>query len=233
MRRLWLLPLLTALLLGAGGVRAEGGVLLGLPVGAPTATVNGAPTPLDSPATIVGGRTLVPVRFISEQLGASVGWNGDTRQVTVSRVGHTLVLTIAQRDATYDQAAIKVDVPPLILHDHTMVPLRLIGERLGAYVGWEVQKRTVWVALGAPPNLVLMQDMAFKPDKLHVKPGALVVWINADKEEHTLTDFDNNAYDLDAAGGEALSLTFSEPGIHRYTCNLHDQMDGSIIVDAP
>lgn len=41
---------------------------------------------LDVPPQIIGGRTLVPVRAISEALGANVDWNGDTRTVSVSAV---------------------------------------------------------------------------------------------------------------------------------------------------
>lgn len=231
MRRLAMLTLLTALLLpGAAARAATDGLLLGLPVGSPTATVNGATVTLDSPAVILGGRTLVPIRFISESLGATVGWNGETRQVTVSRAGHTLLLTIGQRQATFDGAPIRIDVAPAIINDRTLVPLRLIGERLGAYVGWEAARRTAWVALGSPPGLVLMLDNVFDPTRLTVQPGATVVLINADREEHTVTDFDAEAYDLNVAGGEAVTLTFTEAGIHRYTCLLHEQMDGSITV---
>jgi len=38
---------------------------------------------LDSPPIIINGRTMVPLRFISETLGAEVEWNGATRTVTV------------------------------------------------------------------------------------------------------------------------------------------------------
>lgn len=41
---------------------------------------------LDVPPQIYGGRTLVPVRAISEALGANVSWDADTRTVTVSSV---------------------------------------------------------------------------------------------------------------------------------------------------
>ena len=47
------------------------------------AKVNGSDVTLDVPAQIVNSRTLVPVRFISESLGADVDWNGDTKTVTV------------------------------------------------------------------------------------------------------------------------------------------------------
>ena len=39
---------------------------------------------LDVPATIVNGRTMVPVRFIAESFGEKVNWNNDTRTVEIT-----------------------------------------------------------------------------------------------------------------------------------------------------
>jgi len=44
---------------------------------------NGVEIPLDVPARIVGGRTLVPVRAIAESFGAEVSWVNATRTVTI------------------------------------------------------------------------------------------------------------------------------------------------------
>jgi len=49
----------------------------------PTARVNNAPIVLSVPPVVIGGRTMVPVRFIAESLGAVVTWNESTRTVTV------------------------------------------------------------------------------------------------------------------------------------------------------
>lgn len=48
------------------------------------AFANGNQITLDVPATIENGRTLVPVRVISESLGATVNWNGTSRTVTIT-----------------------------------------------------------------------------------------------------------------------------------------------------
>lgn len=48
------------------------------------ATVNGKEKTLDVPATIIKGRTLIPVRFVAEELGFQVGWVDSTRTVTIS-----------------------------------------------------------------------------------------------------------------------------------------------------
>ena len=54
-------------------------------IGANSATVNGKTVELDAPAFIEGGRTYLPVRFVSENLGAKVGWDGATSTVTLTK----------------------------------------------------------------------------------------------------------------------------------------------------
>jgi len=48
-----------------------------------TAYINGKKYILDSPPIIIGGRTLVPVRFVVEALGAYVFWNSTDSGVTI------------------------------------------------------------------------------------------------------------------------------------------------------
>ena len=52
-------------------------------VGEKTAVVNGETVTLDVPSFISDGRTYLPVRFVSENLGAQVKWDGDTRSVII------------------------------------------------------------------------------------------------------------------------------------------------------
>lgn len=40
---------------------------------------------MDVPPEIVSGRTFVPLRFISEELGADVEWDGEKREISISR----------------------------------------------------------------------------------------------------------------------------------------------------
>jgi len=48
---------------------------ISLQIGSAMATVDGQPVQLDSPAFEIGFRTLVPLRFVSQALGARVSWN--------------------------------------------------------------------------------------------------------------------------------------------------------------
>lgn len=56
-------------------------------IGSTFASVNGSTQQLSAPAAMVGGRTLVPLRFISEALGADVQWQAPSRTVVISSTG--------------------------------------------------------------------------------------------------------------------------------------------------
>jgi hypothetical protein len=48
-----------------------------------TATVNGTRKTMSTAPAIIGGRTMIPLRFVAENLGCLVGWDEPTRVVTV------------------------------------------------------------------------------------------------------------------------------------------------------
>lgn len=57
-----------------------------LKIGSGFATVSGVNLKIDSPAQIVNGRTMVPIRFVSEALGSEVKWLIDTVHIIDDRV---------------------------------------------------------------------------------------------------------------------------------------------------
>lgn len=54
-----------------------------LTIGQTTAYVNGEAVELEEPSRLVGGRAMVPVRFIAESLHAEVGWNQESSTVVI------------------------------------------------------------------------------------------------------------------------------------------------------
>lgn len=52
-----------------------------------TADINGEAEKIDVPPQIIRNRTFVPLRFVSQALGAEVNWNSGTRTVTILRSG--------------------------------------------------------------------------------------------------------------------------------------------------
>ena len=65
----------------------RGGSQIQLTIGSRTAFVDGRQVMLDVPPMVVGGRTLVPLRFVSEAMGANVDWDRSTRTVFVTSGG--------------------------------------------------------------------------------------------------------------------------------------------------
>ncbi len=63
------------------GVRR--GVRVSVTVDSSAATINGKAVTLDQPAVLMDGRTLVPLRFISEAYGCEVGWDDATQTVSI------------------------------------------------------------------------------------------------------------------------------------------------------
>jgi len=112
--------------------------------------VNGEKIETQTPAVIVDGRTLIPLRAVSEALGCDIAWNGDTRGITLTD-GDSLYFTWIDRDYVFKTSATALedttvmDVPPVIMNDYTMVPLRAISEMFGATVNWDGATSTVTV----------------------------------------------------------------------------------------
>ncbi len=68
-----------------GQINATGrGRTVSLTIGSTQATVDGQPQTLDVAPFVVGARTLVPLRFIAQSLGATVNWNDSTSTVTIN-----------------------------------------------------------------------------------------------------------------------------------------------------
>jgi len=85
---------------------------------------------------IENDRTLVPLRLISETLGAKVDWDGNARKVTISDGTNKIELVIGNNQPTLNGKVIPIDVAPKIFNDYTYVPLRFIAESLNCKVDW-------------------------------------------------------------------------------------------------
>ncbi len=107
--------------------------------------VNGRPLAMDVPPLVVEGRVLVPLRAVAEALGARVAWDEPTGRIWL-RSGDVLVaLGAGERVATINGRSVPLAVPPVVRAGRTLVPLRFVGEALGASVGWSPVERTVSV----------------------------------------------------------------------------------------
>ena len=109
------------------------------------AKVGDLDVPLDVPPFISGGRTLVPLRFIGEQLGAKIGWEGQEQKVTYTRGTDEVILWVGRSNAMVNGKQTPLDVPPQIRNGRTMVPLRFISNAFGAKTDWDSVTRSITI----------------------------------------------------------------------------------------
>lgn len=84
----------------------KAGTEIKLTIDQATAYKNGYPVELDAPPKIVNNRTLVPIRFVSEALGAQVTWNGDTQTVTILSAPQPTTNTISIINFAFSPASL-------------------------------------------------------------------------------------------------------------------------------
>jgi len=83
----------------------------------------------------VGGRVLVPIRVVSENFGCTVNWDGAARQVTIAGANQ-VVMYVNNSTAYINGNGVYLDVPPRLIRSSVYVPLRFVGEALGAAVDY-------------------------------------------------------------------------------------------------
>ncbi len=109
--------------------------------------IDGKDIVTDVNPVIVNDRTLVPVRVISESLGAKVDWNDKLKEVTLSFKDSNLVvkMKIGSRNYSVNGNMKSMDVAPQIINERTMVPIRFISETLGFKVDWDDFTKRVFI----------------------------------------------------------------------------------------
>jgi hypothetical protein len=118
--------------------------------------LNGKMLSFDVEPFIENDRVLVPLRGVMERLGAEVGWDGETRTVSVATEGVSIQLVIGENTAkvvktvegTPVEQTVELDVAAKLVNDRTFVPVRFISETLGASVDWDNDLRIVIIGTG-------------------------------------------------------------------------------------
>ncbi|MGB9792421.1 MAG: stalk domain-containing protein, partial [Thermacetogeniaceae bacterium] len=126
-----------------------GQLLVGSPAKAAGITiyVNGKLLKTSAEPYIQNDRVLVPFRDIFEALGASVSWDEKTRTVLGVKGDRKVKLTIDRKTAYVNDSPVTMDVAATIKGGRTFVPLRFVGEALGADVQWDGANRVVRITL--------------------------------------------------------------------------------------
>lgn len=101
-----------------------------------------------TPAELQNDRTMVPMRYFFEKLGAQVTWVEQERKVIVEQEGQTVCFSIGSDIAYVNQEPRQLDAPPYLSNDKTLIPIRFLSEALGYDVAWSEETKTVSVTGG-------------------------------------------------------------------------------------
>jgi hypothetical protein len=126
-------------------IKTDKGIVLKLAIEDRNASINGKSVTLDVPAKLIGGRTMVPIRFISESFGCKVNWDKAAREIAIFRHQMKFQLWLGKNFAMVNGKQQPLDAPPVIVDGRTLVPLRFISEPFGAKVEWNQKTRQITV----------------------------------------------------------------------------------------
>jgi photosystem II stability/assembly factor-like uncharacterized protein len=106
----------------------------------------------DAAPVIINNRTLVPIRFVSEALGANVQWFDKDKKVLINLKNTEISLFIGNPKAYVNGKEVLIDsqnlkVVPVIIGGRTFVPIRFVSESLGAKVEWDPLFRQVIITM--------------------------------------------------------------------------------------
>ncbi len=109
--------------------------------------VNGKKVSFSDQAPVIkNDRVLVPLRGVLEEMGIEVNWNEFDKSVSAQRGLAYAQFTIGDSTMLTDSEEVTLDVPPEIINERTMIPLRAIAEAFDASVEWDGNTKTVTVA---------------------------------------------------------------------------------------
>ena len=144
--RILCLVLAMTTLLATGAMAASATAATG-----PDVRVNGelVDFPDGQPYVDANSRTMIPVRFVTEALGAKVSWDGPNQTAVIEKDGTTVKIKIGSTDLTIVKSGktstVKMDTAAVVKDGRTYVPIRFVAEALGAKVDYSGTYYTVGI----------------------------------------------------------------------------------------
>ena len=148
MRRITALVLAVIMCFGVAALAEENLLIMPAPEEKEiTVLFDGEKLLFDAQPVIINGRTMVPMRKIFEELGATVGWEEKTQRVeAVFDDGTHILLYIDNPIAYINGEAKMLETAPFIKNSRTFVPIRFVSEGSGAGVDWDGETYTVIIS---------------------------------------------------------------------------------------
>lgn len=110
----------------------------------------------NSDATIVKGRTFVPIASIAKATNADVKWDGSTKTVMIHKGETELKIKIGDNKARKNNTDVALDAPARVINGKTLVPLSFIASSFDIPVKFDNETKIVWI--GEDSNVIKSPD---------------------------------------------------------------------------
>lgn len=156
---------------------------------------------------IINNNTYVPVRGVFEELGFSVSYDNETATAIISDSKFTIKIPKDKNYFLVNEDSIKPDTPQKIVNSSLLLPLRAIGDSIGAATSWNSRTRIAHISYNGKDSYVSV------------------------KSSQTSTSKNNNSNNYSNASDDALAkvLFNSNSNSNRLRRNIRSLSEGGLI----
>lgn len=129
----------------------------------------------DVPPQTIDGRTMVPVRWVGEALGAKVDWNEANQTVLINSSADQITSKSDQIQLIVNGKVVQPDVAPRVIDGRTLVPVRWVAEALGAQVDWNETARVVIITGAGRTGVTVIPSIKYPGEYLEVADDELLI----------------------------------------------------------
>ncbi|MDO7905009.1 N-acetylmuramoyl-L-alanine amidase family protein [Paenibacillus sp. JX-17] len=179
--------------------------------------------PGDVQVELLNNKVMIPIRVVSENLGYNVGWDQNSKIVTIQSENTTITMTVGVSQADVSGQKVALDAAPVLRGGTTLVPLRFVGEQMGLKVSWDNTSKSVYLITqnnsgeNTPvSDLAMVKGISFSDNRLLIAMDG-----NVKPNVFTMTGPNRVVVDLPQA---AFSSTFGD------TQSLNAQLNGEMEV---
>lgn len=156
-------------------------------------------------------RVLVPIRFVSEALGALVDWENESRTAVIKQGNDEIHYTVYQPMAYLNGEMMNMDTYGILKDERTLVPIRFISELLGCTVVWD--ENTSTVVITSPKDVLDFPEQEIFVNYPKSPSDKRLLWIDID-----------NYRDYERSGSYEFKIEFLNPT----QFNTYEQDEGAI-----
>ena len=121
--------------------------------------IDGTVIRTEVPPTVIGGRTMVPVRDIFEACGANVTWDPATKKITGSKGGKNVVMQVGSNKLYMNSSVATMDCTPVIIEGRTLAPARYVALGFGGTTQWDALNKVVVITGVTTPTVETTTEM--------------------------------------------------------------------------